>query len=104
MPGWPVLYVDVAIVSPGLVDKRESRKRGDYPVWRERRRRVAGDFSPIVFDYYGGVGEHTMGTIAKLARRSATRLGRAGAAETERWLELLATRVQLENARILLEH
>ena len=73
-------------------------------MWVERRRRVAGDFSPIVFDHYGSIGEQSLGTIAKLARRSAARLARAGAAETERWIELLATRVQLENAAILLHH
>ena len=50
------------------------------------------------------MGGHTLGTIAKLARRSAARLGRAGAAETDRWLELLGVRVQLENAAILLNH
>ena len=104
VPGWPVLYVDVAVVSPGLAAKWEGRKRASYPVWLERRRRVAGDFSPIVFDYYGAIGEQSLGTIAKLARRSAAHLGRAGAAETERWIELLATRVQLENAAILLHH
>ena len=104
VPGWPVLYIDVAVVTPGSVDTWEGRKRGSYPVWRERRRRVPGDFSPIVFDYHGAIGDQTLGTLAKLARRSAARLGRSGAAETERWLELLATRVQLECASILLHH
>ena len=90
VPGWPALYVD-------------GRKRSSYAVWRDRRRRTNGDFSPMVFEHYGCVGEQTLGTIVKLARRSALTAGRSPSAEAERWLELLGARAQLESAGMLLE-
>ena len=93
----------MAICSAGKAEAWESRKRGAYPVWLERRRRVRGDFSPIVFEHYGFAGEQTLETLRSLAMRSAAAAGLPGAREVERWLELLAARVQLENAAMLAE-
>ena len=101
VPGWPVLYIDVTIVAAGYAEKAEGRKRGTYPAWLERRKRVVGNFSPVAFEHYGRVGPQSLATIQKLARRSATAAGRAPTGEPERWLELLAMRVQLEQAEVI---
>ncbi len=101
VPGWPVLYIDVAIVSAGAAETWEARKRGSYPAWRQRRKRVVGDFSPMVFEHYGRVGPQSLATLHRLARRSATAAGRTPSGEPERWLELLAMRVQLEQAEMI---
>ena len=69
----------------------------------EQRRRTNGDFSPVVFEHFGRVGEQSLATITRLARRSAAMAGRQPAAEVDRWLELLGARVQLESAAILRE-
>ncbi len=71
--------------------------------WGQGRRICVPDFSPLVFELYGKIGEQSLGTITKLARASATRRGLSANTEVRRWLELLSTRVQLENARVLRE-
>ena len=93
----------MAIVSAGTADDWELRKRASYPVWLQRRRRTNGDFSPVVFEHFGRIGEQSLAVIHRLARRSAVQAGRQPAAEVERWLELLGARVQLESAAILRE-
>ena len=57
----------------------------------------------MVVEIYGSIGEQSLGTITKLARASAARRGLNPNLEVQRWLELLSTRVQLENARVLHE-
>ena len=103
VPGWSILYIDAAVVSPGSAETWEARKRGTYPAWRARRMRVVGDFSPVVFEHYGRIGPQSLATVQRLARRSATAAGRTPTGEPERWLELLAMRVQLEQAVVLAE-
>ena len=79
----------------------ECRKRATYKVWEQRRRRCVPEFSPVVFELYGLLGEHSVGTVTRLARRSAAMRGLHAGTEVKRWLELLGTRVQLENAMTL---
>jgi len=103
IPGEPALFVDIAIVLPGRALRVEGRKRTTYQVWAERRRVCVPDFSPIVFEHHGRIGDQSLATLTKLARAAATRRGLNPNAEVRRWLELLGTRLQLEQARVLLE-
>ena len=108
IPGWRTLFVDVAIVypqvgSPGVtVATTESKKKLAYKTWVSLSRIRPVDFSPLVFEAFGRIGNQSKRLIGKLANRSASDRGVSGVGEHRRWLAMLGTRLQKEQADILL--
>ena len=109
VPGWTPLFVDVAVAfpdaratTPGAAAMDvEGRKRGKYPVWRDRVRASPHDFCPFVLEANGWSGGETADLLRRLVRRSAMDRGLAESAELRRWTEVLSVQLALKQSRIL---
>ena len=77
VPGWRLVYVDVAVVfphsaTPGRAATDEERgKRVKYEVWRGQVRTHNVDFYPLVFEAFGRLRDGGIRLIYRLASRAA---------------------------------
>ena len=101
-------YIDVAVTFPcsdeaGKAARlKEGVKEDDYRVWRQRERVQPVDFWPCVVESFGRFGRRSAALIRMLAKESAAAYGISPAVETRRWFSLLARRLMIDQADILL--
>ena len=89
--------------SPGVAAATtDSKKNLAYKTWAALSRIRPVDFSPLVFEAYGRIGNQSRRLLCKLAKRSASDRGVSVVGEHQRWLAMLGTRLQKEQADILL--
>ena len=80
----------------------EGKKEDAYPTWCAEARIQPVDFYPCVVEAFGRFGKSSAGIIRRLANESAAALGLNPAVERRRWFSLLARRVQIDQADILI--
>ena len=108
IPGMRTFYIDVAVAfprssEPGRAARMvENNKEDAYTVWYRRQRVQPVDFWPCVVGAYGRFGRRSAALIRKLARECAAAYGVPVTVETRRWFSLLARRLQIDQADILL--
>ena len=108
IPGRGSLFVDVAVVfpyssTPGRsATAKEGVKEDAYPVWCAEARVQPVDFSPCVLEAFGRFGPRSEGLIRRLAAENAAAWGLSEPVEIRRWFSLLARRLQIDQADILL--
>lgn len=71
-------------------------------VWRLGVREQPVDFYPCVVEAFGCFGRRSAALIRKLARECAGAYGVHPAVEKRRWFSLLARRLQIDQADLLL--